>query len=68
MWYDTIASEVKVVGKINVCVVLMLFAAFTLPAAENDIVLRARIDAAEDARDYHAFWWSIAGVATTLVP
>jgi hypothetical protein len=57
-----------ILGKTRVCAVMILFVAFTLPAADSDIVLRAQNDAAEDARDYHAFWWSIAGVATTVVP
>jgi hypothetical protein len=56
------------VKKIIVVYVLFGFANVILPAAESDVVLRARNDAAEDARDYHAFWWSIAGIATTVVP
>jgi hypothetical protein len=58
----------KILGKINVWAVVILFTAFTLPAAESDVLLRAQHDAAEDARDYHPFWWSVGGVATTVVP
>jgi len=54
--------------KISVCLVLVIFAAFTLPAAESDVILQAQSDAAEDGRDSHAFWWSVGGVATTVVP
>jgi hypothetical protein len=58
----------KILGKINACAVVILFAAFTLPAAESDVLLRAQHDAVEDARDYHPFWWSVGGVATAVVP
>ena len=54
--------------KIIVCFVLIIFAAFVLPADESDVILRARDDAAADGRDYHAFWWSVGGVATTVFP
>lgn len=55
-------------NKIGPCLVLLFFIAFTLPAAESDVVLRARQDALADGRDYHAFWWGIGGVAVTTLP
>ncbi len=54
--------------KITVCLVLVILAAFALPAAESDAILQARNDAAEDGRGYHAFWWSVGGVGTMVVP
>ena len=52
----------------SVCLALIIFAAFTLPAAESDVILRARNDAEADGRDYHAFWWSVGGAATIVLP
>lgn len=54
--------------KIIVCLVLIAFAVFALPAAESDVILRARNDAEVDGRDYSAFWWSVGGAATTVFP
>jgi hypothetical protein len=58
-------EKVKTIGAV---MALMLCCAFTLPAAESDVILQARSDAVEDSRDYHAFWWGMGGVATTVVP
>jgi hypothetical protein len=59
---------VKTVKKIGACLALVILAAFALPATESDVILQARADAAEDGRGYHAFWWSVGGVGTTVVP
>lgn len=47
---------------------LMLLFVIAMPAAESDVILQAQADAAEDGRSFHAFWWSVAGVGTTVVP
>lgn len=54
--------------KITLCLVLVIFSVSALPAAEFDAIMRAREDAAEDGHAYHAFWWSVGGVATTVLP
>jgi hypothetical protein len=54
--------------KIGACFFLIIFAAFTLPADESDVIVRAQADAAEDGKNYHALWWGIGGVAITALP
>lgn len=54
--------------KTTVCLILIILATLSWSADESDVIVQAQKDASEDARDYHAFWWSIAGVATTVVP
>ena len=54
--------------KIGACLFLIVFAAFTLPADESDVIVRAQADAAEDGKNYHALWWGIGGVAVTALP
>jgi hypothetical protein len=39
--YDSIALEIKTMKKINVCIILIIFATFTLPAEESDVILQA---------------------------
>jgi hypothetical protein len=53
---------------VNVCLALCFSVAFTLSAAESDVILRAQQDALEDGQDYHAYWWGIGGVAVTTLP
>jgi len=53
---------------LNVCLVLLFFAAFILPAAESDVIIRAQQDALEDSRDCHTIWWGVGGVAVTTLP
>jgi hypothetical protein len=53
---------------LTTCLLLIVVAASTLSADESDVVLRARADATEDARDYPAYWWGIGGAAITAAP
>jgi len=54
--------------KLTACLVLISVAGFAFAADESEIVLRARNDAAEDARQYNALWWGVGGVAVTVLP
>ena len=50
------------------CLILIIFAAFSLPADESDVIVQAQADATEDGRNYHAFWWGVGGAAAAASP
>ena len=54
--------------KISVCMILIIFAAFSLGADESDVILQAQTDATEDGQNCHAFLWGVGGVAVTALP
>lgn len=54
--------------RLGICLVVIVFAGFTLSAGEPDVIQRARTEAAEDSADYHAFWWGVGGAAITALP
>jgi len=54
--------------KLTACLMLMCVAGFALAADESEIILRARNDAAEDARRTNGLWWGVGGAAITVLP
>jgi hypothetical protein len=54
--------------KLVVVLVMLGGAAFSLAAAEYDLIVRARNDAAEDGRQYHPLGWGVGGAAVTALP
>jgi hypothetical protein len=54
--------------KISVYLFFILFATFTLAAAnESDVILQAQMDAKEDDESYRATWWSISAVVFPMI-
>lgn len=55
--------------KISICLLLILFATFTLAADdESEVIVQAQTDATEDGQNYHPFLWGVGGAAITVVP
>ena len=54
--------------RIGACLIVILFATFTLPADESDVIVQAQTDATEDGKGCHAFWWGVGGATVAALP
>jgi hypothetical protein len=61
-------EEKRTMKKLAIFIIMLTITAFALAADESDVIVRAQTDATEDGQNYHAFWWSVGGVALSVVP